>query len=125
MALDLAHDRGRGVGRELEAAVGVESVDRLDEADGADLHEVLERLAAVLELGREEAHEVEVVHDQLLARVLVALAVTAEQLPRAVLVPHGTTLHARTHAGTPPLGTRLVARLVCQGIFATHVPQLV
>src|SRR5450432_3434455 len=47
--LDLAHDRGRGVGRELDAALKVESVDRLDQPDGRDLGEVVEPLAAVAE----------------------------------------------------------------------------
>ena len=49
VALDLADDRGRGVRRELHAALGVEAVDRLDQADRADLDQVLERLAAVAE----------------------------------------------------------------------------
>ena len=49
VALDLADDRRGGVRRELDAAVGVEAVDRLDQPDRADLDEVLERLAAVAE----------------------------------------------------------------------------
>ena len=49
VALDLADDRRRGVRRELHAALGVEPVDRLDQADGGDLDEVVERLAAVAE----------------------------------------------------------------------------
>ena len=47
VALDLAHDVRGGEGGELDAAVDVEAVDGLDEADRADLHEVVERLAAV------------------------------------------------------------------------------
>ncbi len=49
VALDLADDRGRRVGGELHAAIGVEAVDGLDEPDRADLDEVLEGLAAVAE----------------------------------------------------------------------------
>jgi hypothetical protein len=45
--LDLADDVRRRVGRELDAAVDVEAVDRLDKPDAADLHEVLELFAAV------------------------------------------------------------------------------
>ena len=52
VALDLADDRRGGVRRELDAAVGVEAVDGLDQPDGADLDEVLERLAAVAEAAR-------------------------------------------------------------------------
>ena len=88
MALYLAQDRGRGVGGELKSAVGVKAVEGLDEADRAHLDEVVERLATVLELAREEAHEVEVAHHELAARVLVALLlVEAEELARAGLVP--------------------------------------
>jgi len=45
--LDLADDVRRRVGRQLDAPVEVEAVDRLDQADGADLDEILELLAAV------------------------------------------------------------------------------
>ena len=43
---DLARDEGRRVGGEGDAARRVEAVDRLDQADGADLREVVERLVA-------------------------------------------------------------------------------
>ena len=49
VALDLADDRRGGVGRELDAALEVEAVDRLDQADRADLDEVVVGLAAVAE----------------------------------------------------------------------------
>ena len=41
VAPDLAHDRRHRVARELDAAVDVEAVDRFDQADHADLHEIL------------------------------------------------------------------------------------
>src|SRR5207248_8411327 len=47
MSLDLADDVRRGVGGQLDAAREVEAVDRLDQADRADLHQVVELLAAV------------------------------------------------------------------------------
>ena len=60
VALDLADDRRRRVGRELDAALEVEAIDRLEQADRSDLHEIVERLAAVGELHGEKAHEVQV-----------------------------------------------------------------
>ena len=93
VALDLAHDGRRGERRELEPTRQVEPVDGLDEADRAHLHEVVEGLAPVLELGGQEAHEVEVAHDELLAGLLVPLLLVApEQLPRAVFVPRKLAL---------------------------------
>ena len=47
VALDLADDRRGRVGRELDPAVEVETVDRLEQADGADLNQIVERFAAV------------------------------------------------------------------------------
>ena len=55
VALDLPHDRGRRVGGELDLAVDVEAVDSLDEADGPDLDQVVDRLTAVPEPAREVA----------------------------------------------------------------------
>ena len=79
VALDLADDvRGR-VGRQLDAAVDVEAVDRLDQADAADLDEIVELLAAVGVAPGERADEREVLLDQLLARGEVALLVVAAQ----------------------------------------------
>src|SRR5437764_269353 len=46
VALDLAEDRGGGIGREADLAREVEAVDRLHDPDAGDLHEVVERLAA-------------------------------------------------------------------------------
>jgi len=47
VALDLADDVRRRVGRQLDATVEIESVDRLDQSDRSDLNEVLELLAAI------------------------------------------------------------------------------
>ena len=81
VALDLAGHGQRREGGELEAQVGVEALDGLDQAEVADLHDVVERLAAVLELAREEVDEVVIRIDELgadaialgrVGRVLVA-----------------------------------------------------
>ena len=56
--LQLADNRRRGIGGELDLAAGVEAVDGLDEADRADLDEVVDRLAAVTEPAREVLHQV-------------------------------------------------------------------
>ena len=77
MALDLADDVRRRVGRQLDAARDVEAVDRLDQADRSDLDEVLELLATVGVTPRQRADERHVVLDELLARGHVALLVVA------------------------------------------------
>ena len=46
VALELAGDRRDRVARERHAAVGVEAVDGLDEAEARDLEDVVERLPA-------------------------------------------------------------------------------
>ena len=79
VALDLADDVRRRVGRELDAAVDVEPVDRLDQPDRADLDEVIELLAAIGIPSRERAHERHVPLDQLFARLQVAVFVVAAQ----------------------------------------------
>ena len=45
MPPDLADDRRHGVRRKLDTLLELEAVDRLDEADRADLDEVLRRLS--------------------------------------------------------------------------------
>ena len=47
MALELAHDRRRGVARELLAELGLESIERVQQAERCDLNKVVERLATV------------------------------------------------------------------------------
>jgi hypothetical protein len=66
VSLDLAHDRRRGV-RGKVTARRFEAVDRLDQADRPDLHEILDPLAAVCEPAREGACQREVRLDQPLA----------------------------------------------------------
>ncbi|GAA3045604.1 hypothetical protein GCM10020000_26670 [Streptomyces olivoverticillatus] len=66
---DLADDRGRGVGGELHAAVRVEPVHRLDQADGGHLGQVVERLAAVAEPPRQVLHQRQVHPHQVIAQL--------------------------------------------------------
>ena len=79
VALDLADDVRRRVGGQLDAALDVEAVDRLDQADAADLDEIVELLAAVGVAPRQRADEREVLLDQLLAGCEVALLVVAAE----------------------------------------------
>ena len=72
VAPQLAEDRRHGVGREREPALRVPAVDGLDEADGGDLDQVVERLAGAPVAQRERAGERHVALDQLLARAFVA-----------------------------------------------------
>ena len=77
MPLDLADDVRRGVRRELDTAVEIEPVDRLDQPDRADLNEILELLASVRISSGERTNERHVLLDQLLARLEVARLVVA------------------------------------------------
>src|SRR5918996_3120364 len=88
VALDLADDVRRGVGGELDAALDVEAVDRLDEPDRADLDEVLELLAAVRVAPRQRPHERHVLLDQLLARSEVQVLVVAAEECAVALLGH-------------------------------------
>src|SRR5688500_11535696 len=79
--LQLPDDRGRGERRELQAAFGIEPLDRLQQAEQGDLYEVLVRLPAVGEAPGEELRERDMVLDQLVPQAPVAGApVLAETL---------------------------------------------
>ena len=106
VALDLADDVGRRVRRQLDAALEVEAVDRLDEADGADLDEVVEVLAARGVAPRQRPHQREVHGDELLARLAVAVQVVAAQqvlVELVRLVAPAALRVGRALAGTAPL----------------------
>jgi len=62
VAPNLADDRRHRVARELDAAIDIEPVDGLDQSEGADLHQILEWLAATrIAIGErsDEWHELE------------------------------------------------------------------
>jgi hypothetical protein len=86
VALDLARDVRGGEGGELDAALDVEAVDGLDEADGADLHEIVEGLAAVRVAAGDVPHERHHALDEHAAGFKVAVSVI--QLEEADLVDH-------------------------------------
>src|SRR5205085_11889921 len=67
-----AHDRRGGVRRELEASLGVEAVDRLEQADRRHLDEVVERLAAAAEAPGQVLGQPEMGADELFAQRGVA-----------------------------------------------------
>src|SRR6266536_1146755 len=98
--LDLADDVRRRIRRQLDAAAQVEAVNRLDQADRADLDEILELLAAVRVPARKRAHERHVLLDQLLAGGDVALLVVAAQKLAVVArhqMPPSTVFLSSTH----------------------------
>src|SRR5204862_2931152 len=88
MPLDLADDVRRGVGGQLNPAVEVEPVDRLDQPDRADLDEIFELLAAVRVAPRERADERHVLLDQLLTGCEVALLVIPAEENLVALLRH-------------------------------------
>src|SRR4051794_17823100 len=106
VAAKLAEDRRYGVAGERRPALGVEAVDGVQEADGGDLLQVLDRLGGV-DIARGEAvREREITLDRGLPVGGAAAAAQArEQLP---LVVEGRPLHTskddRERAGvTPPV----------------------
>src|SRR5215207_9175983 len=87
VAFDLAEDvRGR-VGGELDLPVYIEAVHRLDQADGGDLDQIVQRLPATCELAGQKLGQGKLLLDDPLAGVLVTVLVIAhEQAPRARFV---------------------------------------
>src|SRR5207247_7512228 len=80
VALDLAEDRRHRVAGERNLAVGVEAVDRLDEAERRDLDEVVERLLGALVAASQLTRERQEALDERVARRSVArLDVALEQ----------------------------------------------
>ena len=72
VAFELAEDRRRGEGGEGDAALGVEAVDRVDQAEAGDLEEVVEGLAGAAVAQRQPLGERQVAAHQLLADRRVA-----------------------------------------------------
>ena len=68
---DLALDGRHGDGAQVAAARRLEAVDGLDEADGADLHEVVDGLASACVAARDGAHEAHVLLDEARSRLLM------------------------------------------------------
>src|SRR5262249_46020671 len=95
MTLDLADDRGRGVGRELHPPLQVEPVDGFDQADRGDLGEIVQPFTPVAEPPGQVLHQRQVQLDKLAADpepVGVAgrqCAELLEQVPGPAPVRHG------------------------------------
>ena len=90
MAFDLAQDSGCCKRRELEPALGVKAVDSLEQTQIADLHEVVERLAAILKFIGKKPYQIHMGHDELLTGVrITGLFVATKQLAGFLLVPSG------------------------------------
>ena len=68
VAAKLAEDRRRRVGDEAVAALGVEAVERLDQAEARDLDQVLELLGGAAVAKREGARQGQEAPDQLLLK---------------------------------------------------------
>ncbi|MGX1483820.1 hypothetical protein RKD45_002896 [Streptomyces griseus] len=93
-ALDLADDGRHRERRELHAAAELEAVDRLDQADGADLDDVLHRLAAGAEAGGGELDEGQVQLDEGVADVRVLVGALLEGFePREERLRQGPGVH--------------------------------
>ncbi len=101
MALDLARNGQRREGRELVAEVGVEAVDGLDQPEIADLDDVVQRLAAILKLTRQEVNEVSIGVNELRANTIAFCGV------RCLLV--ATVERPQLLAGRPLLGSHCVS----------------
>src|SRR4029450_9050794 len=101
VTLDLADDVRRRVGGQLDSAVEVEPVDRLDQTDRADLDEIFELLAAVRVAPRERADGRHVLLDQLLTSCEVALLVIPAEENLVALLRHCAVSTRRTRFSTP------------------------
>ena len=100
VALDLARNGQGREGRELVAKVGIEAIDSLDEAEVADLHDVVQRLASVLKLSRQEVDEVSIGVNKLRANAIAFCGV------RCLLV--ATVEGPQLLTGQPRLGSQYV-----------------
>ena len=109
VAPQLAEDRRHRVGREREPALGVPAVDGLDEADGRDLDQVVERLAGAPVAQRQRAGERHVALDQRLAGALVA-ALDEPHEPLILALPPGA-IDRGGRSGAWPLGRNSLCHL--------------
>jgi hypothetical protein len=79
VALELAQHRGRGIGGEAHRAADVEAVDRFEDPDARDLHEIVHRLPAPGVAVGERTGERQHLLGQLAARAAVAALVDRAQ----------------------------------------------
>src|SRR6185503_2062650 len=79
VSADFPDDRRHAIARELHAARHVEAVDRLDQPEGAELDEVVERLTAACVARRQRADEWHQLDEGCLPCATVAVAVVGDQ----------------------------------------------
>ena len=87
MTLDRAGDSRDGIGAERGATLDVEAVDGLEEREGRDLFEILERLAAAVIAAGQAAGEREVALDELLAEMGIAGSPIGAEQPLLIEAP--------------------------------------
>ena len=109
VALDLADDRRYRVRRELHLALRVEALDREQQADRADLDEVLLRLPAPGVPGGEALHQRHVAVDELLAGLLVAGAIRLDQRDEVDVLAGASSCAGASRRGDDELDDRAVA----------------
>jgi hypothetical protein len=109
----LAGDRRHGVGQEVDPAVRFEPVDGVEQADGARLLEIVDRLPAPGEPARDVLHDRQVTGDQLVAQGRPVRVVRGQRrelgeqrgemgvVGVAGRVRHGATIQEPTAAGEP------------------------
>ena len=110
MALELADDGREDVGDELDVAIEVEAVDRLDQPERGDLLEILELLAATGVAARERRDERHEVRDQPVAGGDVALLAVGAQQRAAVDLGAGERSSCRHRQSLAQDDRRRVAR---------------
>ena len=81
VASKLAEDRRRRVGRKRLAALGIEAIDRLDQPEACDLHQVVELLGCASVAQGKRSRQRQKAPDQLLLqRGIAGLGVAAQEL---------------------------------------------
>jgi hypothetical protein len=99
VALELAEDRRDRVAGERDLAGGIEAIDRLDEPERRDLHQVVERLVGALVAARQLARQRQEALGELLARRRVAGLQPHEQLAVLGLALRTSRCRARAALG--------------------------
>src|SRR6266540_5357092 len=110
MPLELADDRDGGVRGELDVPLHVEAVDRVQESDARDLHEVLQRLAPPVEPTREVLREWEEHPDKSITGLGV-IAQALEQLGFHLTIGGADRTFERAHVVRDGSRVRLVSRI--------------
>jgi hypothetical protein len=122
VAPDLAEHRGDSERGERGRAVDVEAVDRLQQADGGDLHEIVERLSAALVAACELARQRQEPLDERRTRREISITVVPRQQAavsaeaRRTVVAHangGLSTQNAIHAKQAASGAEETPRPVC------------